>query len=160
MTRSILPVIGAMLLGIPIAASANEAKPLRQAQNRPNLIVIMTANQEKPFFLFLSYNAPHGPLQATEKYLARFPKLNGKRKTYAAMVSAVGDGDDTHLKDLSDRKKSKRYRYIRYNNGKEALYDHDTDPYEWTNLAADPTYNDVRKQHLEELNMLTGFNFD
>jgi arylsulfatase A-like enzyme len=46
-----------------------------------------------PFFLFLSYNAPHGPLQAPEKYLARFPNLkNERRRTYAAMVSAVDDG--------------------------------------------------------------------
>jgi arylsulfatase A-like enzyme len=46
-----------------------------------------------PFFLFLAYNAPHSPLQASEKYLSRFPNIkNGKRRTYAAMVSAVDDG--------------------------------------------------------------------
>ncbi len=45
------------------------------------------------FMLFLSYNAPHGPLQATEKYLSRFSHIEDKkRKTYAAMVSAVDDG--------------------------------------------------------------------
>ena len=49
-------------------------------------------SQKKPFFLYLSYNAPHTPLQASEKYLKRFPNLQGKRKTYAAMVSAVDDG--------------------------------------------------------------------
>ena len=31
--------------------------------------------------------------------------------------------------------RSKNYRYIRYNNGKEELYDHRTDPHEWENLA-------------------------
>ncbi|NDH93487.1 MAG: hypothetical protein EBZ13_02910, partial [Planctomycetia bacterium] len=46
----------------------------------------------QPFFLFLAYNAPHLPLEATEQYLQRFPQLTGKRKTYAAMVSAVDDG--------------------------------------------------------------------
>ena len=55
--------------------------------------------------------------------------------------------------------RSKRYRYIRYNNGKEELYDHDKDPYEWTNLATDPKYEEIRKQHLKLLNALTGFNF-
>jgi arylsulfatase A-like enzyme len=46
-----------------------------------------------PFFLYLAYNAPHAPLQATETYLERFPNItNPKRKTYAAMVSAVDDG--------------------------------------------------------------------
>ena len=49
-------------------------------------------NYKNPFFLFVSYNAPHTPLQATEKHLKRFPNLKGKRKTYAAMVSAVDDG--------------------------------------------------------------------
>jgi arylsulfatase A-like enzyme len=46
-----------------------------------------------PFFLYLAYNAPHSPLQASEKSLARFPNIkNEKRRTYAAMVSAVDDG--------------------------------------------------------------------
>ena len=49
-------------------------------------------HQKEPFFLYLAYNAPHEPLQAPESYLARFPNLTGKRKTYAAMVSAVDDG--------------------------------------------------------------------
>ena len=50
-------------------------------------------NKQGPFFLYLAYNAPHGPLQATQKYLDRFDHIEGKRrKTYAAMVSAVDDG--------------------------------------------------------------------
>lgn len=50
-------------------------------------------HQGTPFFLFLAYNAPHAPLQAPDKYLARFAHLaNERRRTYAAMVSAVDDG--------------------------------------------------------------------
>jgi arylsulfatase A-like enzyme len=46
-----------------------------------------------PFFLYLAYNAPHTPLEATEEYLNRFPHIQDKkRRTYAAMVSAVDDG--------------------------------------------------------------------
>jgi arylsulfatase A-like enzyme len=49
--------------------------------------------KNQPFFMYLAYNAPHGPLQATEKYLSRFIDIKDvKRKTYAAMVSAVDDG--------------------------------------------------------------------
>jgi arylsulfatase A-like enzyme len=45
-------------------------------------------NKKQPFFLYLAYNAPHGPLQVTEKYLNRFNHIKDtKRKTYAAMVS-------------------------------------------------------------------------
>ena len=50
-------------------------------------------NQTKPFFLYLSYNAPHTPMQAPQKYLDRFDHIEDRlRKTYAAMVSAVDDG--------------------------------------------------------------------
>jgi arylsulfatase A-like enzyme len=51
------------------------------------------ANRDRPFFLYLAYNAPHTPLQATSKYLDRYRDQpdRGKR-IYAAMVSAVDDG--------------------------------------------------------------------
>ncbi len=39
-----------------------------------------------------------------------------------------------------------RWRYIRYNDGSEELYDHDSDPHEWTNLAKDPKYDPVKKR--------------
>jgi arylsulfatase A-like enzyme len=42
--------------------------------------------------------------------------------------------------------RSRRWRYIRYSDGTEELYDHDKDQLEWTNLAADPKYADVKKQ--------------
>lgn len=46
---------------------------------------------EKPFFLYWTFNAVHLPLEATQKYLSRFPNLAGKRRTYAAMTSAMDD---------------------------------------------------------------------
>ena len=50
-------------------------------------------NKDKPFFLYLAYNAPHAPLEAPPKYLQRFPNIQDpRRRTYAAMVSAVDDG--------------------------------------------------------------------
>ncbi len=53
----------------------------------------VTRHKAEPFFLYLAYNAPHTPLQATEKYLSRFPNIKDpRRRTYAAMVSAVDDG--------------------------------------------------------------------
>lgn len=60
-------------------------------------------NQKEPFFLFLSFNAPHAPMQATQKYLDRFQNIkNDKRKTYAAMVSAVDDGVGQVLDKLEE----------------------------------------------------------
>jgi arylsulfatase B len=50
-------------------------------------------DDDKPWFLFLSYNAPHGPLQATEEDLARFSEIQDpKRRTYAAMMYALDRG--------------------------------------------------------------------
>ncbi len=50
-------------------------------------------NKEKPWFVYLPYNAVHGPLQATDKYLSRFPNISDKRRqTFAAMLSAQDDG--------------------------------------------------------------------
>lgn len=48
-------------------------------------------NARRPFFLYLAFNAPHTPMEATEQYLKRFPHLTGGRRTYAAMVSAMDD---------------------------------------------------------------------
>jgi arylsulfatase A-like enzyme len=46
----------------------------------------------KPFLLYLPFNAQHAPLQAPKKYLDRFPKIEDeKRKTFAAMMSAMDD---------------------------------------------------------------------
>lgn len=58
-------------------------------------------NAGHPFFLYLAYNAPHTPLQATEKYLDRFKHISDeKRRIYAAMVSAVDDGVGLLLEQL------------------------------------------------------------
>lgn len=39
-----------------------------------------------------------------------------------------------------------RWRFIRYADGGEELYDHKTDPYEWTNVAALPEHYDLKVQ--------------
>ncbi|KHT64382.1 sulfatase [Photobacterium gaetbulicola] len=40
--------------------------------------------------------------------------------------------------------KDERYRYIRYEDGSEELYDHSNDENEWTNLANNPAFDDVK----------------
>ena len=46
-----------------------------------------------PFFLYLAFNAVHTPMEATDKYLARFAHIeDNQRRTYAAMLSAMDDG--------------------------------------------------------------------
>ena len=49
-------------------------------------------HQSEPWFCYLAFNAVHLPLQATDKYLSRFPNIKrGKRHRYAAMQSAMDD---------------------------------------------------------------------
>ena len=43
----------------------------------------------------------------------------------------------------NDSLRTERWRFTRYANGAEELYDHDTDPYEWTNLAGQPAYREI-----------------
>jgi arylsulfatase A-like enzyme len=50
-------------------------------------------HKDGPFFLFLSYNAPHAPMQAPEEEIAKFQHVtNEKRRIYSAMVSVVDRG--------------------------------------------------------------------
>jgi arylsulfatase A-like enzyme len=47
--------------------------------------------------------------------------------------------------------RSERWRYIRYANGDEELYDHQSDPNEWHNLAGKAKYRDVIAEHARHL---------
>ena len=42
--------------------------------------------------------------------------------------------------------RTRDWRYIRYADGSEELYDHRDDPNEWTNLAADPAHAETRRE--------------
>jgi len=58
--------------------------------------------------------------------------------------------------------RTKIYRYIRYFDGGEELYNHDEDPNEWKNLASDDNYESVKselKAHLpkQEKEMISDF---
>lgn len=58
---------------------------------------------DKPFFLYWTFNAVHMPMEATEKYLNRFASIaNPKRRTYAAMTSAMDDAVGVVLEKLRD----------------------------------------------------------
>jgi len=49
------------------------------------------AQDRRPFFLFVPFNAPHYPMHAPQKYLDRFPHLSPDRRIMAAMISAMDD---------------------------------------------------------------------
>ena len=59
------------------------------------------------WFLYLTFNAVHTPLHATQKYLDRFANITDeKRRTYAAMMSAMDDAIGAVLKKLDETKQT------------------------------------------------------
>lgn len=61
-------------------------------------------HQNEPFFIFLSYNAVHTPIEATEEDLQRFPELEGRRKELAAMTWAMDRASGKVLDKLKELK--------------------------------------------------------
>lgn len=62
-------------------------------------------HKNEPFFLYLAFNAVHSPLQAPEKYLKRFYSItDNKRRTFAAMLSAMDDAIGNVLQTLRKNK--------------------------------------------------------
>ena len=61
----------------------------------------ITRHAAKPFFLYLAFNAPHSPYQATQTYLDRVPNISDPaRRNYAAMIVALDDGVGRVLETL------------------------------------------------------------
>lgn len=49
-------------------------------------------SKEKPWFVYVAFNAVHSPLEATAAYKDRFPHIaDAKRKIYAGMLAALDD---------------------------------------------------------------------
>lgn len=61
--------------------------------NREAAEFVNRAKANEPFFLYLAYNAPHTPVQVTEKYEDRLRGVgDDSRRRYGAMICAVDDG--------------------------------------------------------------------
>ncbi|MGY3791207.1 sulfatase family protein [Aquimarina sp. 433] len=75
-------------------AEVDENEYITDALSREaSKFVNKASEKESPFFLYLSYNAPHTPLEAKEEDLKVYAHIKDeKRKTYAAMVHAVDRG--------------------------------------------------------------------
>jgi arylsulfatase A-like enzyme len=64
-------------------------------------VAFIERHKSEPFFLYLPFNATHGPLEASDKYLSRFSGIGEqKRRTFAAMLSALDDAIGAVLEKL------------------------------------------------------------
>jgi len=66
-------------------------------------IKFIEKNKDNPWFVYLPFNAVHGPMEAPEKYLAKFPQIEDpKRRAYAAMQTALDDAVGSVLAKLRE----------------------------------------------------------
>jgi arylsulfatase A-like enzyme len=87
--HSYFPAPGAPILrGTEVAG---EKEYLTNAFAR-EAVAFIDRHKDKPFFLYLAFNAVHTPMQATDDRLRKFPALTDKtRRTYAAMTLAMDE---------------------------------------------------------------------
>ncbi len=65
--------------------------------------IIREKNPDKPLFLYLPFNAVHGPHQVPESYCEPYKDLKGVRRTYAGMMSAMDEAVGQVLAALDEK---------------------------------------------------------
>jgi len=71
------------------------------------------------------------------------PLMKDPKQKWHPAIMTMGKGNHAIRSD--------RWRYIRYSDGTEELYDHKNDPWEWTNLAGKKQYAKVINEHKKYL---------
>jgi len=79
---------------------------------------------------------------------------NGPEAALTVIYAGGASGNDPYKQHWSVR--TRRWRYIRYNNGAEELYDHDRDPHEWENLAAQLGHDEIKHSLREIMRKMQG----
>lgn len=67
-------------------------------------VAFIEKNRDRPWYVYLPFNAVHGPLQSPEELQKRFPALTGKRRIFAGMLTAMDEGVGTVLAKLRELK--------------------------------------------------------
>lgn len=85
-------------------APAGEEAYLTEALGR-EAAAFIDRHAAEPFFLYLTFNAVHTPMDVTDKHFARFANIaDEKRRKYCAMLSAMDDAVGTVLDELAAAK--------------------------------------------------------
>lgn len=94
-------------------------------------VAFIDRHKGDPWFVYLPFNAVHSPLQAPQKYLDRFAAIdNPKRKTFAAMLTAMDDAIGSVLAKLRelDLEKATLIVFISDNGGPTSQITSKNDP--------------------------------
>jgi arylsulfatase A-like enzyme len=84
--------------------SANENEYLTDAFAR-EATAFIDRHAKENWFLYLTFNAVHTPMNATDKYLARFKDVSDeRRRTYCGMMSAMDDAIGAVMKKLDENR--------------------------------------------------------
>lgn len=62
------------------------------------------SHKDKPFFLYLSFNAVHSPIVASQKWLEKFKHLDKREQAYAALIGEADEAIGTVMTKLRDLK--------------------------------------------------------
>jgi len=82
--------------------AVDEKEYLTDAFSR-EAVAFIERHRKEPFFLYVTPNAIHSPMQAPQKYLDRFANIvDTKRRTFAAQLSALDDLVGAALRKLRD----------------------------------------------------------
>jgi len=76
-------------------------------------VAFVERHRKEPFFLYLSFNAVHTPLQADEKRLARFATIEDpKRRRFAGMLAAMDEAVGAVVRKVRDAGLAERTLFI------------------------------------------------
>jgi arylsulfatase A-like enzyme len=85
-------------------------EPLKEEGYTTNLIgadavkYIENQKADRPFYLYLTFNAPHTPYQAPQEYVDRYPQIaDPTRRIYAGMVTCLDDNIGRVVKALEQK---------------------------------------------------------
>lgn len=106
--RSFFPITGNVPVGAKMYRNLEvlpEDQPYTTDTFAKEASAFIDRHAKDEWFLYLTFNAVHTPMHATEKYLERFKDVQPEaRRTYCAMMSAMDDAIGAVLAKLDENK--------------------------------------------------------
>ncbi len=103
------PIDGFLWAAAPFGVSYNNGVQFKPASYvtdyfTDQALQAIKANKDRPFFMYLAYNAPHTPLQATREDYDALPQIKDhSRRVYAAMIRNLDRNIGRVLRELKDQ---------------------------------------------------------